>query len=92
MKRIVSFQFSLVLLTFLLFSSCLYAKEGKIKYGKTILYEGEVLNKQPNGKGTLSVIRPSHADVRLKIDGMFTGTTITNPNIKLSSLMGTSMC
>jgi len=91
MKRIVSFQFSLVLLTFLLFSSCLYAKEGKIKYGKAIIYEGEVLNKRANGEGTLRVTerypRTKKGD-RLTIQGKFTGTSVYNPTIQFSMLNG----
>lgn len=91
MKKIKSFPFSLALLTFLLFSSSLFAKVGKVKYGKAIIYEGEVLNKKPNGEGTFRVTERyprTKKGERLTIHGKFAGTTVYNPTIQLSLLNG----
>ena len=59
------------------------AKPGKIKYGKFLIYEGEVVDKQPSGAGTLKAIEPKNKkEYAFTIEGVFKGSAVTNPHIK----------
>lgn len=59
------------------------AKPGKIKYGKFLIYEGEVVDKQPSGAGTLKAIEPKNKkEYAFTIEGVFNGSAVTNPHIK----------
>lgn len=49
MKKIIS------ILLLLLFTVGCWAKDGKIKYGKCIRYEGEIVDKNPSGNGKLII-------------------------------------
>ena len=64
------------------------AKSGKIKYGKFLIYEGEVVDKQPSGVGTLKGINPENKkEYAFTIDGVFNGSAITDPYIKSNNGM-----
>lgn len=64
------------------------AKPGKIKYGKFLVYEGEITDKQPSGNGVLTATNPNNKkeDV-FKIEGVFDGTNISNPHITSQGFM-----
>lgn len=64
------------------------AKPGKIKYGKYLVYEGEVTDKQPSGNGVLTAINPDNKKENVfKIEGFFNGANISNPNITSQGFM-----
>lgn len=64
------------------------AKPGKIKYGKFLVYEGEVTDKQPSGNGVLTATNPDNKKENvLKIEGVFNGTNISNPTITSQGFM-----
>ena len=64
------------------------AKPGKIKYGKFLVYEGEVTDKQPSGNGVLTAINPDNKKENVfKIEGVFNGTNISNPTITSQGFM-----
>ena len=64
------------------------AKPGKIKYGKFLVYEGEVTDKQPFGNGVLTAINPDNKKENVfKIEGVFNGTNISNPTITSQGFM-----
>lgn len=63
------------------------AKNQKIKYGKCVYYEGEVVNKQPDGIGSLVLVSPSDKNnIETKIFGRFDNTDIANVKIVSTSL------
>lgn len=63
------------------------AKPQKIKYGKYVYYEGEVVNKQPNGKGSLVLVSPTNKKENVAtLTGDFAGLSIKNANITSSLL------
>lgn len=64
----------------LLCSLCLHAKEGKIKYGKYVIYEGQIEDKQPKGHGVL-ILTESDNESFIKIEGEFNGNTITKVKV-----------
>ena len=82
------FQLCLVVLCCFMCSTTLYAKDGKIKYKKNIIYEGGIENKQPKGNGkleiwgTYSIIKGE--DRALLIEGTFDGNTVINPTVEIS--------
>lgn len=49
---------NILILLMLSITLTISAKPGKIKYGKFLIYEGEVVDKQPSGAGTLKAIEP----------------------------------
>lgn len=58
------------------------AKNGKIKYGKYIYYEGEFINKQPMGRGNLVLMSPSDKNkIIALIVGEFEGCKIVDAEI-----------
>lgn len=58
------------------------AKPGKIKYGKYLIYEGEVTAKKPSGTGILRAINPDNKkEYVFTIEGAFDGMSVTNPHI-----------
>lgn len=64
------------------------AKPGKIKYGKFLVYEGEVTDKQPSGNGVLTATNPDNKKENVfKIEGVFNGTNISNPTITSQGFM-----
>ena len=64
------------------------AKPGKIKYGKFLVYEGEVTDKQPSGNGVLTAINPDNKKENVfKIEGVFNGANISNPTITSQGFM-----
>lgn len=64
------------------------AKPDKIKYGKFLVYEGEVTDKQPSGNGVLTAINPDNKKENiLKIEGVFNGTNISYPHITSQGFM-----
>lgn len=64
------------------------AKPGKIKYGKFLVYEGEVTDKLPSGNGVLTAINPDNKKENIfKIEGAFNGANISNPNITSQGFM-----
>lgn len=64
------------------------AKPGKIKYGKFLVYEGEVTDKQPSGNGVLTAINPDNKKENVfKIEGIFNGANISNPTITSQGFM-----
>lgn len=64
------------------------AKPGKIKYGKFLVYEGEITDKQPSGNGVLTAINPDNKKENVfKIEGVFNGTNISNPTITSQGFM-----
>lgn len=64
------------------------AKPGKINYGKFLVYEGEVTDKQPSGNGVLTATNPDNKKENvLKIEGVFNGTNISNPTITSQGFM-----
>lgn len=64
------------------------AKPGKIKYGKFLVYEGEVTDKLPSGNGVLTAINPDNKKENVfKIEGVFNGANISNPNITSQGFM-----
>lgn len=64
------------------------AKPGKIKYGKFLVYEGEVTDKQPSGNGVLTAINPDNKKENVfKIEGVFNGANISNPTITSTGFM-----
>lgn len=64
------------------------AKSGKIKYGKFLIYEGEVVDKQPSGVGTLKGINPENKkEYAFTIEGVFNGSAVTDPHIKSNNGM-----
>lgn len=72
------------------------AKEGKIKYGKNVYYQGEIINKEPNGQGSLVILQPdSKNEVYAEIKGLYNGlskienTQIISRNISPLSIQGT---
>lgn len=74
----------------LLCSLCLHAKEGKIKYGKTVVYEGQIENKQPKGQGVLRLFKGYNPQKEyFTIEGFFNGNNITNADI-ISEIVGGS--
>lgn len=63
------------------------AKTGKVKYGKYIVYEGEVVNKEPMGLGRLSLISPSDKkNMAMVIAGDFNGNKVVNATVKSAIL------
>lgn len=66
-----------------LFPLMSFAKEGKIKYGKDIIYQGEVQNKEPYGTGSLIILEPNAKDKHFaEIKGVFKGLSeVENPQI-----------
>ncbi len=65
----------LFLTVLLLLTGTIYAKNGKIKYGKHIRYEGEIVDKQANGLGALNVYDVTDKDkVIFSIGGSFSST------------------
>ena len=72
------------------------ANEGKIKYGKNVYYQGEIINKEPNGQGSLVILQPdSKNEVYAEIKGLYNGlskienTQIISRNISPLSIQGT---
>lgn len=64
------------------------AKPRKIKYGKFLVYEGEVTDKQPSGNGVLTATNPNNKKENVfKIEGVFNGTNISNPTITSQGFM-----
>lgn len=64
------------------------AKPGKINYGKFLVYEGEVTDKQPSGNGVLTATNPDNKKENVfKIEGVFNGTNISNPTITSQGFM-----
>lgn len=62
------------------------AKPGKIKYGKFLVYEGEVVDKQPSGGGILTAINPSDKKENIfRIAGVWNGTNVSNPYVYVTS-------
>lgn len=58
------------------------AKEQKIKYGKYVYYEGEVVNKQPMGIGKLIFVSPENKKQAIaSIEGRFDNNQIYDANI-----------
>lgn len=70
---------TLLALALLLLAFTAEAKVGKIKYGKYIIYEGEIENNTPHGQGTLTVTRITDKNtVYASINGIFDNNQITN--------------
>lgn len=65
-----------------------FAKAGKVKLGKYMVYQGEIQNKMPVGKGVLYISNPKDKKVNYaEISGDFSGiTSIENPQIISSEL------
>ena len=65
-----------------------FAKDGKVKLGKYMVYQGEIQNKMPVGKGVLYISNPKDKKVNYaEISGDFSGiTSIENPQIISSEL------
>ena len=64
------------------------AKQGKIKYSKFLIYEGEVTDKQPSGNGVLTAVNPGNKKENVfTIEGVFNGKTISNPHITSQGFM-----
>ena len=74
-----SFLKATMLLVLSLFCVTVYAKPEKIKYGKNILYEGEVYKfqgvKLPYGKGTISLLSYNKEYSSVIIEGDFQSRT-----------------
>lgn len=63
-------------------SLSLQAKDGKIKYGKLVIYEGGIENKQPHGQGFLKIIDPSNKGINYtEIYGQFEGKQVSKAKI-----------
>lgn len=61
-----------------------FAKEGKLKVGKQLVYIGTVENKAPAGHGTLTALNPSTKDAYCTINGEFNGfNQVKNPTLTL---------
>ena len=76
-KFIVKITFALT--TCILCSSNILAKEGTIKYGKFLVYEGEVENKLPSGSGTLYLLNPKNKKENFcTISGVFADNVIAS--------------
>ena len=74
---------NILILLMLSITLTISAKPGKIKYGKFLIYEGEVVDKQPSGAGTLKAIEPKNKkEYAFTIEGVFNGSAVTNPQIK----------
>ncbi|MDE6498921.1 MAG: hypothetical protein K2L21_09715, partial [Muribaculaceae bacterium] len=72
----------LVLATLFLTVLAAEAKTGKIKFGKYVYYEGEVVNKQPDGNGSLVLVSPTDKkNVVATITGQFAGNKIIDADI-----------
>lgn len=71
-----------LIVTFLAFFLCVgaNAKVGKVKYGKYIVYEGEVMKKVPSGHGVLTFKNMFYKkEVDLVVEGDFNGNEVTDP-------------
>ncbi len=78
MKKLVLLILALTLFSF---NITVEAKDGKVKYGKYIFYEGEIEDDVPNGQGTLVVTRlKDKGTAFISITGTFKDKTITNAN------------
>lgn len=77
--------FLLVPLTWFMCPSLLLAKDGKIKYGKHVVFVGNIEDKKPSGQGVLHLIDPQNkkADYCV-ITGYFNDTIITDAIITSS--------
>ena len=74
---------NILILLMLSITLTISAKPGKIKYGKYLIYEGEVVDKQPSEAGTLKAIEPKNKkEYAFTIEGVFNGSAVTNPQIK----------
>ena len=72
----------LILATLFLAVFAAEAKTGKIKFGKYVYYEGEVVNKQPEGNGSFILVSPTDKkNVVATITGQFAGNKIINADI-----------
>lgn len=80
----------ITLLAFLLgFAERIEAKPGKIKFSKTIIYEGEVENKEPKGQGTLRCFNLSDKNNPvIEINGVFNGLTVDAAKLSTSGCHG----
>lgn len=80
-----AFQMNRLLIYFILSFSffCSFAKQKKIKVGKSIEYIGYVENKKPKGEGTMSIFDVSTNNPQIIIKGDFAGQTISNAVITL---------
>ena len=83
-KNYFLFQLCLVVLCCFMCSTTLYAKDGKIKYGKYIIYEGGIESKQPKGIGKIEIYGKKSLDRAVLIEGTFDGNTVINPTVKIS--------
>ena len=80
--RKINIMKHLLFILSLMCSLCLQAKDGKIKYGKYVIYEGGIEKKQPHGQGVLKLINPQNKDlIDATIKGNFEGTTVFNAKI-----------
>ena len=70
--------------TFCLFNPQEAVAQSRIKLAKNIVYEGEVVNQQPHGRGTLSIVYPNlpNANKVLEISGTFEGYQITDAEVR----------
>lgn len=70
--------------TFCLFNPQEAVAQSRIKLAKNIVYEGEIVNKQPHGRGTLSIVYPNlpNANKVLEISGTFEGNQITDAEVR----------
>ena len=77
---------NLLIVLSLMCSLCLQAKDGTIKYGKYVIYEGGIENKQPHGQGVLKLINPkTKGENDAEISGIFDGDNVSNARIISSS-------
>ena len=66
-----------IVLSLLFMSLYVQAKTDKIKYHKYLIYTGDVLEKQPSGKGSLVLLNPENKEQTLmQITGSFIKNTI----------------
>ncbi len=77
---------------FLLFLLCFaegYAKDKKLKLSKNIVYVGEVLDKQPYGKGQIKCLDPEDKEnPTVTIEGRFNRGKITNAELHTKGFDG----
>lgn len=74
-------HFFLVVLS-LMCSLCLQAKNGKIKYGAYVVYEGGIEQKKPKGQGVLKLLSSAEKSTSIiEIAGDFDGDKVSNAKI-----------
>lgn len=83
MKRIIQIAAAVVLGCLLATPLSAQVKTKKVKIGKSVCYEGEVLKKTPAGKGTLYINQGYTSEIRIK--GDFDGNNVSNAEIKFDS-------